>query len=166
MLRLLEVFLAILHACGMPTLAERLVPDALWHRVAPLLPPPPPRSHGGRRRTIPDRACFAAVVFMARTSTPWELLPARELSCGSASTAYRRFTAWTRAGVFDRLTLVLLDELGEAGRIDWSRISVDTVSLRAIKRGTTPAQIRPTEQSTAASSTSPSTAAASRWSCC
>jgi transposase len=119
----------------MPTLAERLVPDALWHRVAPLLPPPPPRSHGGRRRTIPDRACFAAVVFMARTSTPWEFLPARELSCGSASTAYRRFTAWTRAGVFDRLTLVLLDELGEAGRIDWSRISVDTVSLRAIKTG-------------------------------
>jgi len=114
-LGLLEVFLAILHACGMPTLAERLVPDALWHRVAPLLPPPPPRSHGGRRRTIPDRACFAAVVFMARTSTPWEFLPARELSCGSASTAYRRFTAWTRAGVFDRLTLVLLDELGEAG---------------------------------------------------
>jgi transposase len=103
---------------------------------------------------------------MARTSTPWEFLPARELSCGSASTAYRRFTAWTRAGVFDRLTLVLLDELGEAGRIDWSRISVDTVSLRAIKRGTTPAQTRPTEQSTAASSTSPSTAAASRWSCC
>jgi transposase len=150
----------------MPTLADRLVPDPLWHRVAPLLPPPPPRAHGGRRRTIPDRACFAAVVFMARTSTPWELLPAKELGCGSASAAYRRFAAWTKVGVFDRLILLLLDELGEAGRIDWSRISVDSVSLRAVKRGTTPAQTRPTGESTAASSTSPSTAAASRWSCC
>jgi transposase len=147
----------------MLTLANRLVPDTLWHRVAPLLPPPPRR---GRRRTIPDRACFAAIVFMARTSTPWDLLPAQELGCGSASTAYRRFTHWTRAGVFDQLTLLLLDELGEAGRIDWSRISVDTVSLRATKRGTTPAQTRPTGESTAASSTSPSTAAASPWSCC
>jgi transposase len=151
---------------GMPTLADRLVPDTLWYRVAPLLPPPPPRLHGGRRRTIPDRACFAAIVFMARTSTPWELLPATELGCGSASTAYRRFAAWTKAGVFDRLTLVLLDELGEAGRIDWSRISVDSASLRAVKRGTTPAQTRLTGESTAARSTSPSTAPASPWSYC
>jgi transposase len=151
---------------GMPTLVERLVPDTLWYRVAPLLPPLPPRSHGGRRRTISDRACFAAVVFMVRTSTPWELLPAKELGCGSASTAYRRFAAWTKAGVFDRLTLVLLDELGEAGRIDWSRVGIDTVSLRATKRGPHRPKPRLTGESTAASSTSPSTGTASRRSCC
>jgi hypothetical protein len=27
---------------------------------------------------------------MARTSTPWRLLPARELGCGSPATAWRR----------------------------------------------------------------------------
>jgi hypothetical protein len=27
-------------------------------------------SYGGRHRIIPDRNCFAAIVFMARTSTP------------------------------------------------------------------------------------------------
>jgi transposase len=48
-------------------------------------------------------------------------------AAGSASTAYRRFAHWTRAGVFDRLSLVLLDQLGEAGQIDWRRVSVDTV---------------------------------------
>src|SRR3954465_6636691 len=124
----------------MPSLADRLVPDELWELVEPLLPPPPPREHGRAPRQIPDRACFAAVVFMGRTSTPWELLPARELGCGSYSTAYRRFSAWTRAGVFDRLSLLLLDQLGEAGRIDWRRVSVDSVSLGAVKRGSAPAQ--------------------------
>jgi transposase len=150
----------------MPTLANRLVPDELWALVEPLLPPPPPRSHGGRHQQIPDRACFAAVVFMARTSTPWELLPARELGCGSASTVYRRFARWARAGLFDQLSLVLLDRLGEAGRIDWRRVSVDTVSLRAVKKGITPAQTPPTVERPAASSTSPSMAAGSRSRSC
>ena len=151
---------------GMPTLADRLVPDELWKLVEPLLPPRPPHHHGGRPRQITDRACFAAVVFMTKASIPWELLPAHELGCGSYSTAYRRFTAWTRAGVFDRLSVVLLDQLGEAGRLDWRRVSVDSVSLRAVKKGRTPAQTRPTAARPAASSTSPSTARASHSRCC
>jgi transposase len=47
--------------------------------VEPLLPVPPRPPYGGRRRTIPARNCFAAIVYMARTSTPWRLLPAQEL---------------------------------------------------------------------------------------
>jgi transposase len=35
--------------------------------------------------------------------------------------------------VFERLQELLLDELGEAGQLDWSRISVDSVSLRAVR---------------------------------
>ena len=37
--------------------------------------------------------------------------------------------------MFDRLSLVLLDRLGEAGRIDLGRVSVDSASLRALKAG-------------------------------
>jgi Transposase DDE domain len=65
---------------------------------------------------------------------PWRLLPARELGCGSPSTCWRRFTEWAKAGVFDQLHLELLDRLGEQGGLDWSRASVDTMSVRA-KRG-------------------------------
>jgi hypothetical protein len=36
---------------------------------------------------------------MARTSTPWRLLPARELGCGSATTCWRGLTEWVEAGV-------------------------------------------------------------------
>jgi transposase len=52
----------------------------------------------------------AALIFMARTSTPWALLPARELGCGSATTCWRRLDGWARAGVFDKLHLA-----GDAG---------------------------------------------------
>jgi hypothetical protein len=36
---------------------------------------------------------------MARTSTLWRLLPARELGSGSATTCWRRLTEWVEAGV-------------------------------------------------------------------
>ena len=84
---------------------------------------------------MPDRACMAAIIFMARTSTPWALLPVGEFGCGSVTTCWRRFAEWAAAGVFERLQELLLDELGEAGGLDWSRISVDSVSLRAVRGG-------------------------------
>src|SRR6266498_164306 len=118
----------------MTTLVDKLVPDELWQLVEPLLPPRPRPWWGGRRRTIPDRNCFAAIVFMARTSTSWRLLPAKELGCGSAATAWRRLDEWAKAGVFEQLHLEVLDRLGEQGRLDWSRASVDSASVRA-KRG-------------------------------
>ncbi|HYT94314.1 MAG TPA: transposase [Gemmataceae bacterium] len=66
----------------MTTLVDRLVSDELWATVESLLPPPPRPPYDGRRRTIPERNCFAAIVYMARTSTPWRLLPAKEPGCG------------------------------------------------------------------------------------
>jgi transposase len=113
-------------------LADRLLPDALWQRIRPLLPPPP---GGGAPRTVPDRACMAAILFMCRTSTPWALLPVNELGCGSVTTCWNRFAEWARAGVFDRLQELLLDELGAAGLLDWSRASVDSASVRAVRGG-------------------------------
>jgi len=79
---------------------------------------------------------------MARTSTPWRLLPARELGCGSAATCWRRLNEWAKAGVFEQLHLDILDQLGAQGRLDWSRVSVDSASVRAKQGGTMLAQIR------------------------
>jgi transposase len=125
--------------------------------LPPLSPPSPPR-----HRTISDRNCFAAVVFMARTSTPWRLLPARELGCGSPATCWRRLTEWANAGVFDQLHLEVLDRLGEQGQLDWSRASVDTMSVRAKRGGTTWAQIQSIVASLGPSSTWSATAVGCR----
>jgi transposase len=119
----------------MTSLVDRLLPSQLWARIQPLLPPPPPRPRGGVPRHVPDRNCVAALLFMARTSTPWNLLPAKELGCGSATTCWRRLDEWARAGVFEQLQAVLLDELGEAGRLDLERVLVDSAGVRAVKGG-------------------------------
>ena len=146
----------------MTTLTDELVPEELWALVEPLLPAPPRPPYGGRHRTISDRACLAAIVYMARTSTPWRLLPARELGCGSPATCWRRLTEWANAGVFDQLHLQVLDRLGEQGQVDWSRASVDNMSVRARRGGTTWAQIRSTAASQAPSCMWCARAAASR----
>jgi transposase len=147
-------------ACSraMTILVDDLVPDELWALVEPLLPTPPRPPYGGRHRVIPDRNCFAAIVYMARTSIPWRLLPARELGCGSPTTCWRRLTEWAKAGVFDVLHLKVLDQLGMAGRLDWTRASVDSASVRAKRGGITWAQIRSIVASLEASSTWSATA--------
>ena len=137
----------------MSTMVDDLVPDELWAIVEPLLPLPPRPWYGGRRRTIPDRNCFAAIVYMVRTSTPWRLLPAQGLGCGSPATCWRRLTEWAKAGVFDQLHLEVLDRPGVDGGLEWSRVSVDTMSVRARRGGIMLAQIPSIVASPAPSST-------------
>jgi transposase len=99
---------------------------------------------------------------MARTSTPWRLLPAGELGCGWPATCWRRLTEWANAGVFDQLHLQVLDRLGEQGELDWSQASGDTMSVRARRGGTTWAPVQSIVASLEASSTWSATAAGCR----
>ena len=95
-----------------------LVPDALWALVEPLLPAPPRPPYGGRRREIPDRNCLVAIVYMVRTSTPWRLLPAKELGCGSPATAWRRLSEWQALACSTPFTLEC--SIGWARRAGWT----------------------------------------------
>jgi transposase len=141
-------------------MATPLVPDDLWAIVAPLLPPEPPKPKGGRPR-VPDRACLAGIVFVLKSGIPREMLPP-ELGCGSGMTCWRRLRDWQEAGVWDRLHRALLDRLGEADRIDWSRASLDSASVPAKRGGSSPARTRRTAANRAASATLWSTGGASR----
>jgi transposase len=112
----------------------RLISDGLWALVEPLIPPQPPAVHGrtGRPRTS-DRDVLEGIAFVLSTGIGWAKLPT-ELGHGSGWTCWRRMREWAEAGVFDRLHQAVLDRLGEQGRLDWSRASLDSVSVRA-KRG-------------------------------
>jgi transposase len=146
----------------MATLADDLVPDELWALVEPLLPAPP---HPALRRPAPHHprpGLLRRGRVHGRTSTPWRLLPAQQPGCGSPATCWRRLTEWANAGVFDQLHLAVLDRLGQRGQLDWSRASVDTMSVRARRGGTTWAQIPSTVASLEPSSTWSATQLGSR----
>ena len=117
-----------------------LVSDTLWEAIAPLLPPEPPKPKGGRPR-IPDRAVLSGIIFVLKSGIPWEMLP-QEMGCGSGATCWRRLRDWQAAGVWGRLHHTLLNRLGEADQIDWSRASLDSRSVRAKKGAQRPGRIR------------------------
>jgi transposase len=140
-----------------------IVPDDLWEAIEPLLPKEAPNPNGGRPR-VPDRAALAGIVFVLRTGCPWRLLP-KELGCGSGSTCWRRLQDWQEAGVWERPHETLLNWLGDAAAIDWSRASLDSLSVRAKRGAKRPGRPRPTAANWAPNTTSSSTATASRWLC-
>jgi transposase len=69
------------------------------------------------------------------------MLP-QEMGCGSGVTCWRRLRDWQAAGIWDRLHRELLDRLGEADRIDWSRASLDSTSIPAIRGAMPSGRIR------------------------
>src|SRR3954465_10024769 len=139
--------------------ATSLICDDLWEAIQPLLPKDPRKPKGGRP-LVQDRAALAGIIFVLRTGCPWRLLP-KELGCGSGTTCWRRLRDWQAAGgwgelakrllnwlgggggeVWEKLHTRLLNWLGDEAAIDWSRASVDSLSVRAkrgaIRRGRTP----------------------------
>jgi transposase len=138
-------------------MAKPLVSAALWAVVAPLLPPEPPKPKGGRPR-VPDRACLTGIVFVLKSGIPWEMLP-QEMGYGSGMTCWRRLRDWQAAGVWEALHRTLLDRLGEAGQIDWSRASLDGASIPATRGATSSDPTPPTAANPAPNGTfSPSAA--------
>jgi transposase len=112
---------------------QRLVDDRLWELLEPLIPPRPPARGPGGRPPIADRVALEGILFVLNTGCRWRDLPP-QLGAGSGHTAWRRLRAWQAAGVWERLHQLVLDELSDAELLDWSRASIDAVSVRA-KRG-------------------------------
>ncbi|WP_435843878.1 IS5 family transposase [Streptomyces hirsutus] len=107
-------------------LSQRLVPDELWSRVAPLLPSFTSRPQGGGTAPVDERAVFTAVVYVLTSGCAWRHLP--ETFGVSPATAHRRFSAWTKDGLWRRLHRAVLDELGALGEVDWTSAIVDAAS--------------------------------------
>lgn len=120
----------------MPSAArEQELLDRMWERVAPLLPPRPPQPKGGRP-WADDKACFAGIVYVLRNGVRWNDLP----RCfPSDTTCWRRQDAWTRAGVWDAVHRVILEELAAAGLLDTSEVYADATFAEDRKGGSAPA---------------------------
>lgn len=128
-------------------------PDDFWLVAQPLIPVPARRPQGGGKRRADDRAALAAIVYLIQAGCSWPKLPA-ELFGISRSTAHRRFSEWTRSGLWPRLHQQFLNRLGVITEVDWSRAIVDSIAVRAEKGGLRPVRARPTAARRAARSMS------------
>ncbi len=130
-------------------MAKPLLPDALWERIQPLLPEPKARRHRyPGRKPVDHRKTLTGILFVLKTGIPWEDLP-QEMGCGSGMTCWRRLRDWQADGTWAKIHKVLLDKLRGADKMDWSRSSADSRSLRALggreKTGSSPIDRRKKE---------------------
>lgn len=116
-------------------MAKPLVSDALWARIEPLLPAPKSRRFRfPGRKPLDYRKVLTGIVFVLKTGIDWDDLPA-ELGWGCGKTCKSYLRAWQKAGIWDQLHHILLHELQDANRIDWSCGAADSTKARALGGG-------------------------------
>ena len=89
------------------------ISDADWNRVKDLLPSRGPK---GDARSFVD-----AVLWIARTGSPWRDLPER---FGRWNSVWRRFRRWAEGGVWERVLAAVRDP-------DVSTLVLDSTVVRA-----------------------------------
>jgi len=113
----------------------RLITDALWERIQPLLPPAPPRRFRfPGRKHIDYRKILTGILFVLKTGIAWDDLPA-ELGCGCGKTCRHYLRVWHKAGVWRQLHDLLLSELNGSDQIDWERALIDASFAKAPEGG-------------------------------
>jgi transposase len=119
----------------MSTLKSWTVSDALWERVAPLIPKHErargrkyKRRPGGGRKPMEPRRVFAAIVYVLRTGCQWKAL---SKEYGSASSVHQYFLEWKRLGVFVKMWRRGLAEYDEMEGIAWAWQSIDGTMVKA-----------------------------------
>jgi transposase len=142
------------------TMSKPLVPDELWELVEPILPKHLYIAGVGKPR-VPDRVCLTGIIFVLKTGLPWEDFPQEMGCCGM--TLWNRLDEWREAGVWEQLHRLLLDKLRGAEQIDFSRVIVDSVYVRAVHGGKKRDRAPWTAGKTARNITSPSMPAACLW---
>jgi transposase len=103
------------------------IPDALWERIAPLLPNYKSSCKGGRPR-LSLRKVATGILYVLRTGCQWKAMPT-EFGSGSAIHAY--FQEWVQCGVFYKLWRLALEEYDDLEGIDWEWQSLDGAQTKA-----------------------------------
>jgi transposase len=143
-------------------MTKPIIDDELWASIEPLLPPAKPRRfrYPGCK-PVADRAALTGILFVLKSGIRWNQLPT-EMGCGSGISCWRRLRDWQQAGVWDRLHEILLAKLRAADRIDFSRVVIDSTSVRAVGAGEKLARTPPIVRDPVPSITSPPTPMARR----
>nr|MCU0476718.1 IS5 family transposase [Anaerolineae bacterium] len=87
--------------------------EEAWQKIEPLLPQRTTR-HG--HPALSDREMVNAMLYRAKTGTPWRDLPERY---GNWKTVYSRWLRWRDAGVWQRIWEALQAQANDQGRVAW-----------------------------------------------
>ena len=99
-----------------------LLTDEAWAELAPILAAL--KSHAGSPPVLSERMFIEAVLYLARTGTPWRDLPA---DFGRWDAVYNRFRRWERRGIWRQLW-----ERLQAGACPMARhLFIDATIVRA-----------------------------------
>jgi transposase len=105
----------------------------MWAVLAPVLDEPPREPGQPGRPRWSARLCLEGILYVLYTDTPWLQIPHRELGLPSGETCRRRLEEWSQSGAFQRALSLLLGQLADAERLDWSRVIVDASTVDAKK---------------------------------
>lgn len=100
-------------------MGRMVLTDERWKKIELQLP----GKAGDPGRTAKDNRLFVeAVLWIARTGSPWRDLPGE---FGNWHSTYVRFARWRDAGVWDRVAQAL------AGDLELERVFIDSTIVRA-----------------------------------
>jgi transposase len=100
-------------------LARLVLSDAMWARMAPHIIGDE-RSRGSSGRN--NRMFVEGVLWIVRTGSPWRDLPE---AFGEWNSVFRRFSRWSRKGVWHRIFEAMADDP------DFEYLIVDSTIIRA-----------------------------------
>ena len=115
----------------------RLLTDAQWEKIEPLLPRPRKRPRGGRPPAA-NRRVLEGILWILRSGARWQDLPSE---FPSPSTCWRRLRDWEEQGVWLGIWRTFLAELNERQQLNWSESFLDG-SFAPAKKGA-PQSARP-----------------------
>ncbi len=100
-------------------MARTLLSDEVWKKIRDILP----GKEGDRGRTASNNRWFLeAVLWIARTGSPWRDLPAE---FGRWHTVYIRFSRWRSKGIWQLVVNAL------AGHTEIEHVMIDSTIVRA-----------------------------------
>lgn len=142
-------------------MAKPLMDDELWQTIEPLVPAKRRRRRYPGRKPLDNRTILTGILFVLKSGIAWEDFPCEMGCCGM--TLLNRLRQWQKAGVWDAMHRVMLDKLRAAGEIDFSRVIVDSASIRAMHGGKKPDQAPWTAEKQGRNTTWRSMPTACRW---
>ena len=114
-------------------MANARMPEKFYELAQPLLPSEQEPGPEGGRRPIGHYRVLKVIWFVLVTGCRWKDVPQEMGCCGE--TARTRLQAWERAGIWDRLHLLLLTMLRHENELHAETAIIDSTQVRAFGGG-------------------------------